>query len=79
MFIREIVISETDQSEHSITRHRTILTNHTAETDMTLELPKHNHEYKDPDYWNQRFKQEEAYEWLLEYCHVKQETAMIYI
>ena len=36
-----------------------------------IDLPDDNKNYKDPDYWNNRFKAEDSFEWLVEYKDVK--------
>ena len=38
---------------------------------MSAKLPSSNKEYKDPRYWNERFQQEDYYEWLVDYKEIK--------
>jgi len=38
---------------------------------MSAKLPSSNTEYKDPQYWDQRFLQEDCYEWLVDYNEIK--------
>ena len=42
-----------------------------------IDLPDDNKNYKDPDYWNNRFKSEDSYEWLVEYKDVKYNLSSI--
>ena len=44
---------------------------------MGLDLPDNNQNYKDPEYWNTRFKSEDSYEWLVEYKEVKNKLSSI--
>ena len=36
-----------------------------------MDIPVNNADYKSVSYWDQRFQQEESYEWLLEFQHVQ--------
>ena len=42
-----------------------------------IDLPDDNKNYKDPDYWNNRFKAEDSFEWLVEYKDVKENISSI--
>ena len=42
-----------------------------------IDLPDDNKNYKDPDYWNSRFKSEDSFEWLVEYKDVKNNISSI--
>lgn len=37
----------------------------------STKLPNCNTDYKDPRYWNQRFENEDSYEWLVDYNDIK--------
>jgi len=39
--------------------------------DLSLGLPPENADYKDQFYWNNRFEQEDSYEWLANYDEIK--------
>jgi len=45
---------------------------------MSTRLPDCNTEYKNPLYWNERFEQEDCYEWLVDYNEIKSSLHTIF-
>jgi SAM-dependent methyltransferase len=67
----QMAMSETTESPSEPPATDSPKNSSTLETDLYANLPKHNSDYSNVDYWNVRFKEEKEYEWLMSYSTLR--------